>query len=57
MKKWRKAFLIIWMLLIPTIYFITVASPEKTGILENMPEFVRQINKFVQPLIKRDASL
>jgi len=54
-RVWVKVLLVIWMLLMPTIYFLLVASPERGGAMAKMPEIVGEINKVLLPLFKRDT--
>ena len=43
------------MLLMPIIYFLLAASPERGGIVSRMPALVGEINKVLLPMFKRDA--
>ena len=54
-KVWVKMLLVIWMLLMPTTYFLLAASPERGGIMSRMPAVVGEINKVLLPMFKRDT--
>lgn len=56
MKLWVKVLLVIWMLLMPTIFFLVAASPEREGLMSRMPALVGEINKVLLPLFKRAYS-
>ena len=53
MKVWVKMLLVIWMLLMPTIYFLLAASPERGGVMSRMPAVIGEINKVLLPMFKR----
>jgi hypothetical protein len=54
MKIGIKALLVIWMLLMPTIYFLVAMSPERGGVMSKMPALVGELNKVLLPMFKRD---
>lgn len=54
-NAWIKMLLVMWMLLMPTIYFLLAASPEREGMMSKMPAIVGEINKMLLPMFKRDT--
>ena len=53
-NAWIKTLLVVWMLLMPTMYFLLAASPERGGVMSKMPAVVGEINKVLLPMFKRD---
>jgi len=54
-NAWIKILLVVWMLLMPTMYFLLAASPERGGMMSNMPAVVGEINKVLLPMFKRNT--
>ncbi len=54
-NAWIKIPLVVWMLLMPTMYFLLAASPEREGVMSKMPAVVGEINKVLLPMFKRDT--
>lgn len=54
-NAWIKMLLVMWMLLMPTMYFLLAASPEREGMMSKMPAIVGEINKMLLPMFKRDT--
>jgi|TARA_B110000908_G_C10264649_1_gene462491 hypothetical protein len=54
-NAWIKILLVVWMLLMPTMYFLLAASPERGGMMSKMPAVVGEINKVLLPMFKRNT--
>ena len=54
-RIWVKLLLVIWMLLMPTTYFLLAASPERGGVMSKMPRVVGELNRALLPMFKRDT--
>ena len=54
-NAWIKIPLVVWMLLMPTMYFLLAASPEREGVMSKMPAVVGEINKVLLPMFKRNT--
>ena len=54
-NAWIKILLVVWMLLMPTMYFLLAASPERGGMMSKMPVVVGEINKVLLLMFKRNT--